>query len=131
MPKFYFAEFTRKKGGEVFQKFGHTKFKDAMKRFSYNSEQYEEFDIRILASAYHHDIDKCRGAEDAFKVMYPKNLWIQEKISGVTEIVQLDTKIRNDIILKIHVLSDKWKKECFNGTDITRNAIFSNEEEAG
>lgn len=120
--KLYFAEFERKSNGQIFQKFGHTSYNDALDRFRYDAEQYEAFDIRILATAYNHSVDKCRGAEEAFKVMFPKNLWLEEKISGVTEIVQLDYSTRNELIQMIRKLNDKWKKECFNNENSTRSA---------
>ena len=38
---------------------------------------------------------------------------IEEKISGVTEIVKLDNKTRYDIIQRVRYLNDKYKAELF------------------
>jgi hypothetical protein len=99
----YFAEFT--KDNKVFQKFGHTGHNDAMIR------------LNILAAAYHNDITKCQGAEEAFKCMYPKNFWLEEKISGITECVVLDQSTRNSVIQAVRKLNTKFKEECFGNQD--------------
>ena len=36
-------------------------------------------------------IEEMIGIEEALKAVYPKNLWLEEKISGVTEIVKFDS----------------------------------------
>tara|TARA_B100000575_G_scaffold24030_2_gene16342 strand:- start:4846 stop:5202 length:357 start_codon:yes stop_codon:yes gene_type:complete len=113
MPKFYFAEFTNSDTGEVFQKFGHTGHNDAMKRLDRIVEEFPQYKARVLAAAYHHKIEKCQGAEEAFQVMYPKNFWVEEKLSGITECVKLQSEVRNNIIKKVMTLNDKFKKECF------------------
>ena len=118
MPKMYFAEFTDTTTGKVFQKFGHTGFNDAQKRLDYITAEYPKFKARVLAAAYHNDITKCQGAEMAFQAMYPKNFWLEEKISGITECVELTSEQRHSIIQAIRSLNEKFKKECF-GEDRT------------
>jgi len=113
MPKMYFAEFTNNKTGQIFQKFGHTGHNDAMKRLNRIVEEFPQYSVRVLAAAYHHKIEKCQGAEEAFQVMYPKNFWLEEKLSGITECVILESIVRNEIIKKIMKLNEKFKKECF------------------
>lgn len=113
MPKFYFAEFTDTESGKTFQKFGHTGFNDAQKRLDRITEEYPRFKARVLAAAYHNDITKCQGAEMAFQVMFPKNFWLEEKLSGITECVILDYETRKEVIDAVMSLNKKFKKECF------------------
>ena len=110
MPKMYFAEFTNTETGETFQKFGHTSFNDAMKRLNYITEEYPKFTARVLAAVYHHDITYCQGVEETFKTLYPKNFWLEEKISGITECVKLDYDTRKDLISKIMQLNKKTNR---------------------
>ena len=113
MPKFYFAEFTNTETGKVFQKFGHTGHNDAQIRLDRITEEFPKYKARVLAAAYHNDITKCQGAEMAFQVIYPKNFWLEEKLSGITECVVLDYESRKQIIEAIMKLNTKFKKECF------------------
>jgi hypothetical protein len=116
MPKMYFAEFTDTETGKVFQKFGHTSKNDAMIRLNYITEEHPKFKARVLAAVYHHDINFCKGVEETFKTLYPKNFWLDEKISGITECVILDYDIRNDLIKKIMKLNEKTKKELYESS---------------
>ena len=117
----YFAEFADTETGKVFQKFGHTGYNDAQKRLDNITEEYPKFKARILATAYHNDITKCQGAEMAFQAMYPKNFWLEEKLSGITECVVLDYETRKHVIDAVRGLNDKFKKECF-GEDYARSS---------
>ena len=87
--KVYFARFTDKETKQVFYKFGHTRSYDAMDRFTYEPEQYAKWDIKIMCTVYG-PLEEMIGIEEALKAIYPKNLWLNEKISGVTEIVKFD-----------------------------------------
>lgn len=113
MPKMYFAEFTDTTTGKVFQKFGHTGFNDAQIRLNYITQEYPKFKARVLAAVYNHSIEKCQEIEEAFKAKYPKNFWLEEKISGITECVSLDYNTRANIISKLRKLNELSKKECF------------------
>lgn len=113
MPKMYFAEFTNNDTGEVFQKFGHTSKNDAMIRLNNIVEEFPQYTARVLAAVYHHNVEKCQGVEEAFKVMYPKNFWVEEKLSGITECVKLESDVRYKIIEKLMKLNKTFKKECF------------------
>jgi len=87
--KMYLARFTNKQTKEVdFFKFGHTSSYDAMDRFTYDPEQYNKWDIKIMKTVYG-PLEEMKGVEETFKAFYPKNLWIEDKVSGVTEIVKL------------------------------------------
>jgi hypothetical protein len=109
--KMYFARFTNKKTKQVeFYKFGHTRSYDALDRFKHEPEQYEPWDIKIMATVYG-PIEEMIGIEETFKAIYPKNLWIEEKISGVTETVVLNKDQINNIIEALKRLNNKyWQK---------------------
>lgn len=110
MPKMYFAEFTDTETGQKFQKFGHTSHNDAMVRLNRIVEEYPKFTVKVLAGVYHHNVEYCQGVEETFKLLYPKNFWLEEKISGITECVVLEYETRNDIIKKIMQLNEKTNK---------------------
>lgn len=96
--KMYLARFTDKATGNVdFFKFGHTSSYDAMDRFTYDPDQYSKWDIKIMKTVYG-PLEQMKGIEETFKALYPKNLWIEEKVSGVTEIVRLDQRAVDKII---------------------------------
>lgn len=97
MARVYFAEFYNSKTNEIFYKFGHTKSWDAQKRLDRITSEYPQFNARVLASIYHQDVEKCIELEEEFKARYPKNFYLVEKISGVTEIVKLTPNQVSDI----------------------------------
>lgn len=114
MPKMYFAEFKRTVPPfDVFDKFGHTGHNDAMKRLNRIVEEFPDFEVRVLASVYHHDVEKVIEIEERYKARYPKNFWLEEKLSGITECVKLDWDTRNNIIKELRDLNEKTKKELF------------------
>ena len=103
--KVYFVEFTHKESRKKFYKFGITKYGDVLKRFSKEEsikfgndpDQYEDFSIRVIASAWN-DFDQVAEQEKILLQRYPKNIWVEEyvgaidknyKFSGVTECVSL------------------------------------------
>jgi hypothetical protein len=103
--KMYFARFTNKDTGEIeFYKFGHTSSYDAMDRFTYEPEQYSKWEIKIMKTVYG-PLEEMKGVEQAFRVFYPKNIWVEEKISGVTEIVTLNSAQVDRIIKAMDGLS--------------------------
>jgi hypothetical protein len=105
--KMYFARFTDKKTKEVFYKFGHTGSWDALDRFKHSPEQYESWDIKIMKTIAG-PLEEMKGVEEAFKAFYPKNFWLEEKISGVTEIVKLEQPQVNEIITRMEFLGTKY-----------------------
>lgn len=114
MPKMYFAEFERSVPPfDKFNKFGHTGHNDAMKRLQRIVEEFPEFKVRVLASVYHSDLEKVIEIEERYKSKYPKNFYLQEKLSGITECVKLDWETRNSIIQELRDLNEKTKKELF------------------
>jgi hypothetical protein len=82
--KIYLARF-RAKTQEVksFYKIGVTSNYDAADRF--RDEEYNPWEVKIMTTAYGPTLEVL-AAEDELKVKYPKNLWIDQKIKGVTEI---------------------------------------------
>ena len=120
--KLYLAEFKDKVTGETFLKFGFTKYKDAADRFLYEPSQYDKWDIRILCTAYNPDRNKIEKAEEYFKNKYPKNFWLEEKISGVTEIVKMSESERLYAIREVRALNDNWKKSYLSGYKGKQNA---------
>ena len=68
-------------------------------RFNNDPNQYEDFNIRVLASAWN-NFDEVSEQEKILLNMFPKNIWLEEylgtpdknyKFSGVTEIVRMDS----------------------------------------
>lgn len=113
MPKMYFAEFTDLRTGKVFYKFGHTRNNDAMIRMNYITEEYPMFSARILASIWHPSIDYCIKLEESYKEKYPKNFWLKEKISGVTECVVLDNDTKHKIVKQLYTLKRRIKEKYY------------------
>jgi len=122
--KIYFVEFTHKQTQKKFYKFGITQYGDVMKRFSkeesikFNNDpnQYEDFNIRVLASAWN-SYDEVLAQEKILLDMFPKNIWLEEylgtpeknyKFSGVTEIVNLDSSRVKTARDYVYNLRKKW-----------------------
>jgi len=106
--KMYLARFTNKETKTVdFYKFGHTSSWDAADRFKHDPEQYSKWEIKIMKTVAG-PLDEMKGIEETFKASYPKNLWLEEKISGVTEIVTLSQQQVNEIIQKMEFLGTKY-----------------------
>jgi hypothetical protein len=119
MPKLYAVEFKEKKTGNSFVKIGWTKEYDVMDRFSaktmlkygHEPDHYDRYEIKVLASAYTTSYDQVKEAEEKMLKKYPKNFWLEEKISGVTEIVKLDDKKRYQLIGDILNYRAEWFKQ--------------------
>lgn len=122
--KIYLVEFTHKQTHKKFYKFGITRYGDVMKRFSKeesirfdnNPNQYEDFNIRVLASAWN-DYDEVYKQEKILLNMFPKNIWLEEylgtpdknyKFSGVTEIVRMDSATVKRARDYIYNLRKEW-----------------------
>jgi hypothetical protein len=122
--KIYLVEFTHKQTQKKFYKFGITRYGDVMKRFSKdesirfdnNPNQYEDFNIRVLASAWN-DYEEVYEQEKILLNMFPKNIWLEEylgtpdknyKFSGVTEIVRMDSATVKRARDYIYNLRKEW-----------------------
>ena len=119
MPKLYAVEFTNKRTRNSFIKIGWTKEYDVLDRFSsrtmvkygHEPDHYKNFDIRVLAAAYTNSYEQVQEAERELLRKYPKNFWLEEKISGVTEIVKLDPSARYQLIQDVLSYRDQWYKQ--------------------
>lgn len=122
--KVYFVEFTHKETGKKFYKFGITKYGDVMKRFSVEESikfgndpgQYDDFDIRVIASAWN-DYAHVVEQEKILLKRYPKNIWVEEyvgvtdktyKFSGVTECVSLTSEQVTEARKYMYNLREDW-----------------------
>jgi hypothetical protein len=84
----YFVEFINKLTGKVeFRKFGVTGKKATLDRFynKYEREQYSDWDIRVICEV---KLDPIIALTKEYYLQkrFPKNLIIEKKIKGVTEI---------------------------------------------
>lgn len=119
MPKLYAVEFTNKRTRDSFVKIGWTKEYDVLDRFTaktmtrygHDPDHYANYDIRVLAAAYTNDYEQVQEAEKHLLKKYPKNFWLEEKISGVTEIVKLDYETRMTLIHDVLRYRDRWYKQ--------------------
>jgi len=105
--KLYLARFTSKTDDvKSFYKIGVTGKYDAAHRFL--DEEYNLWDIKIMTTAYG-PTREVLAAEEELKLRYPKNLWLDQKIKGVTEIfVPKDYQDIQDIIEYIKVKRIEW-----------------------
>ena len=108
--KVYLAEFVNKRSKNKFYKIGYTTFKDAMDRFRYEPDGYKSFEIRILSTIMCDSINAAKLVEKTFLVNYPKNLWVEEKIKGVTEIFKLPHEEYLDLLGKFRKMNTYSKK---------------------
>jgi hypothetical protein len=109
MCKVYFAEFSNKKTGEVFYKIGYTSYKDALDRFKIKGKQYESWDIRILSTIFCESTNMAKVVENTIREFYPKNFWLEEKISGVTEIFKVKRPEYLELLARFRRLNDLSK----------------------
>ena len=114
--KIYLAWF-RAKTPEVksFYKIGVTSNYDAADRF--RDDEYNLWDVKIMTTAYG-PTREILAAEDELKLKYPKNLWIDQKIKGVTEIFvpRTETELQ-EIIGYIKVKRVAWYEERNNAEE--------------
>jgi len=114
--KVYLAEFKNKSDGIIFYKIGYTSFKDALNRFRYEPEQYEAWNIRIISTIICNSIVTAKLVEKILLLYNPKNFWLNEKIKGVTEIVQLPREQYLDLLTKFRIMNE-YAKETLNLKD--------------
>ena len=111
--KLYLAWFKSKTPGiKSFYKIGVTSNYDAADRF--RSEEYSLWDVKIMTTAYGPTLEVL-AAEEELKLKYPKNLWIDQKIKGVTEIFipRTETELQ-EIIDFIKLKRQTWYAERNN-----------------
>lgn len=118
MPKVYLVQLTHVVTSDTFHKVGWCAAYDVMERFSTRTSerygnspnQYSNYNIRVLASAFSASFDDVQNAESILKSKYPKNIWINDTFAGITEIVRLDPDQRQDTIKYIRSLHTKWNQ---------------------
>jgi hypothetical protein len=109
--KLYFVRFNyndhRKDTEPCFYKIGITKHYDVLERFNRKDGQYDCFDIKVICSAYGPE-SEVKEAEKELLSLYPKNFWLEEKISGVTEIVRLNKEQVTELKNRVLDYRSKW-----------------------
>jgi len=110
--KSYIVEFTHRISGDTFLKFGHTKYSDVAKRFEYSPEQYQDYNIQVLASIKHSTLEEAEGIESDFLKKYPKNLYLPKNFSGITEIYEPEDKQeRAKILREFYTIKESIEKK--------------------
>ena len=103
--KLYLVRFTDKGTSDTFYKMGITSRYDVLERF--DSDQYNNWDIKVMSSAYG-PREEVERAEKVLLELYPKNLWIEQKISGVTEIARMSRQEFTECMALVKDYSAKW-----------------------
>jgi len=91
--KAYLVEFTDKRDGYKFLKYGATNDYDVMKRFQHEPEQYKDYDIEVIGSIYanQNNVNHKRmgEVEQYFLSKYPRNTkYFKDNFSGISETYQ-------------------------------------------
>ena len=105
--KLYLVHFIPKdKSVKEFYKTGVTSKYDALERF--RNQEYFPWNIEVMKTAYGPTLEVLK-AENDLKLKYPKNLYIKQKIKGVTEIFMPESyQTISDIIHFITEKGNEW-----------------------
>ncbi len=108
--KLYLARFKNRNTAQVFYKIGQCYQYDASSRFQVEPEQYEEYDIKIMASAWGpaKEVDYW---EQKLLGIKPKDFWVEGKFSGITEIRQYNREELANVFDRFKHLRSKWYEE--------------------
>ena len=108
--KLYLARFANRLSDQTFYKIGQCWQYDADERFLFEKGQYNNYDIKIMASAWGpaHEVDLW---EQKLLDVKKKDFWIKEKFSGVTETRQFNKGELCYIFAQFNRLSNIWYKE--------------------
>ena len=107
--KLYLARFSDCGSDQTFYKIGQCWQYDADERFLFEKEQYKDYDIKIMASAWG-PADEVDLWEQKLLGTKKKDFWIKKKFSGVTEIRQFTWVEIGHIVSKLKQLSNEWYK---------------------
>ena len=107
--KLYLARFTHKESSDQFYKIGQCYNYDAEARFLFDPDQYDNYNIKIMASAWG-PADEVDLWEQKLLGTKKKDFWIKKKFSGVTEIRQFTWVEIGHIVGKLKQLSNEWYK---------------------
>tara|TARA_Y100000310_G_scaffold345698_1_gene468474 strand:+ start:7653 stop:8009 length:357 start_codon:yes stop_codon:yes gene_type:complete len=108
--KLYLARFIRRKDGFTFYKIGQCWQYDASERFLFENKQYNEFNIKIMTSAWG-PADKVEEWEEKFLRIKKKDFWLPGKFSGITEIRQFNQAELTYLFAQFKQLSNEWYNE--------------------
>ena len=115
--KLYLARFTQKKKycycrkrPIVFYKIGQCWQYDANERFLFDADQYEQFDIKIMTSAWG-PADKVDEWEQRLLRIREKDFWLPEMFSGITECRQFTQSDLTYLFAQFKRLSNEWYKQ--------------------
>lgn len=105
--KLYLARFTNKLTKSILYKIGQCYNYDAQERFLFDSTQYDNYDIKIMASAWGPE-DEVDVWEQKLLDYKPKDFWLKEKFSGITEMRRYSKEDLNYIFTMFKKLSKNW-----------------------
>jgi hypothetical protein len=108
--KLYLARFTQKESGDQFYKIGQCWQYDADERFLFDPAQYYNYDIKIMASAWG-PADQVDEWEQNLLDIKPKDFWIKEKFSGVTELRRYNGLELTNIFNILKDLRSRWYEQ--------------------
>tara|TARA_Y100000310_G_scaffold332644_2_gene408620 strand:- start:378 stop:773 length:396 start_codon:yes stop_codon:yes gene_type:complete len=105
--KLYLARFTRQSDKFTFYKIGQCWQWDANERFLFENDQYKEFDIKIMTSAWGPAAQVDIWEEKILK-QKKKDFWLKGKFSGITEIRQYTYEELQDLFELFATLKTEW-----------------------
>lgn len=108
--KLYLARFANKNKTEQFYKVGQCYQYDAEKRFQVEPEQYKDYNIKIMASAWGPEVEVDLWERVILNVK-PKDFWVESKFSGVTEIRRYNKKELDKVFDIFKYLGQKWHSQ--------------------
>ena len=108
--KLYLARFDNKNKAEQFYKVGQCYQYDAGERFQVEPDQYKDYDIKIMTSAWGPPEEVDIWERVMLKVK-PKDFWVESKFSGVTEIRRYNKEELAQVFDMFKYLSQKWHKQ--------------------
>ena len=108
--KLYLARFRHKVNDLEFFKIGQCWQYDATERFLFESEQYEDFNIKIMTSAWGPE-NEVEEWEQRFLKIKDKDFWLPGKFSGITEIRKFNQAELTYLFAQFKRLSSKWYEE--------------------
>ena len=108
--KLYLAKFKKKLTGQIYYKIGQCYQYDAAERFKVESEQYKDYDITIVASAWGpaEEVDKWEGIILDSK---DKEFWINDNFSGVSELRVYTIQEVVKLVNAFKHLQEAWYKK--------------------
>ena len=114
--KLYLARFTHKTG-DMFYKIGQCRNYNAEDRFLHDPDQYVDYDIKIMASAWGPE-DEVDAWEERLLNIKKKDFWVEGKFSGVTEIRKFDKGELSYVFNTFQMLSSKWYEERVTTSEV-------------